>query len=111
MNKDFKKNNTRDFYIMFKQNLSKYCPPSICFKDQNGKTAYSNKDNCGILASYFENLLNGECPKSRFSFNQVNTQQPDSLPSDKEEIIAIIKYIHQCGFRKSRSCTEQILNV
>ena len=49
------------------------------------------KGNCAILASYFENLLNGgECFKSRFSFNQVHTQYPDSFSPNKHETIAII---------------------
>ena len=34
---DFKKDNTWDFYSILKQNLSKYSPPSLCYKGQNEK--------------------------------------------------------------------------
>ena len=33
---DFKKNNTRNFYRVFKENIKGYQPPNICFKRTDG---------------------------------------------------------------------------
>lgn len=88
---DFQKNNTRDFYKTFKQNLKKYSPPNLFFKDDNGKMAYNDEENCHILANYFESLLNCTRPETEFNFKEGTNQPPDSLPPDKEEIIDIIQ--------------------
>lgn len=88
---DFKKNNTRDFYRTFKSNLRKYSPPSLQFRDCNGKLAYSNKENCQILAKYFETLLNCKAPCSKFTFEDSAKVHSDSSPPTKEEISQIIR--------------------
>lgn len=88
---DFRKNNSRNFYKTFKQNLNRYSPPTLCLKDQTGKVAYNDRDNCETLAKYFENLLNCNSPVSNFTFIEQDSQHLDSLPPTKEEIIEIIK--------------------
>lgn len=62
MDEDIRKNNAKSFYATFKQKLHKYEATNLCFKDANRKLAINNKDNCRILATYFENLLSSEEP-------------------------------------------------
>ncbi|XP_075215382.1 uncharacterized protein LOC142321269 [Lycorma delicatula] len=63
INSDFKQHNTRDYYRIFKDQLRGYQPSGLCFRDENGKLALDNKQNCQILARYFEKLLNCDEPK------------------------------------------------
>lgn len=88
---DFKKNNVRDFYRIFKNSIRKYSPPSLHLKDTKGQIAFNDYDNCRILAEYFESLLNCEPQKERFIFKETTDCNPDSLPPTKEEIEKIIQ--------------------
>ena len=91
---DFKLNNTRDFYKTFKNNLRKYTPPSIQFTDPKTQNiAYSNTENCRILAEYFKELHTCDPPKDKFTFDIQNPTQPDSKPPTIGEIKEIIKQL------------------
>ena len=90
--KDFQKNNTRNFYKTFKTKLSGYQPQSLCFKKENGNLALNNADNYRELAKYFENLLN--CPKPSNTFPPlitINNTNPNSQEPDENGIIRQIK--------------------
>lgn len=89
--KDFQKNNTRNFYKTFKMKLTGYQPQSLCFKKDNGNLALNNKENCEELAKYFKTLLNCPEPTNKFTPVQTNTTNPDSLEPDEIEIIKQIK--------------------
>ena len=91
---DFKQNNIRDFYKMFKSNLKKYKPPSLQFMDpKTQKTAYNSTEICRKLAEYFRELHNCDPPKEKFNFNKIIPQQPDSTLPTVEEIKEIIKQL------------------
>lgn len=89
--KDFQKNNTRNFYKTFKAKLTGYQPQSLCFRRENGQLALNNQENCKLLASYFEQLLNCPAPTSRLTSQNSKPAKPDSLPPDEEEIIKQVK--------------------
>lgn len=88
---DFKKNNTREFYKTFKEVLSGYQPQSLHFKDKNGIMVLSNRENCELLAEYFENLLNCEEPIERLQFQKPQEENRPSDPPNIQEIDNIIK--------------------
>ncbi|XP_008485801.1 craniofacial development protein 2-like [Diaphorina citri] len=90
MDEDFKKNNTRSFYGTFKQKLQKYEAPNLCFKDANGRLAMNNEENCDILATYFEQLLNCQEPNEKFPSSTPNIVNEDSQPPSILEIREII---------------------
>lgn len=85
MEKDFKCNNTRDFYGKFKRKIQGYVAPSLSFKRKDGTTAIGNTENCKILAEYFQELLNCERPQEKMDF-EFTTQNPDSERPDEEEV-------------------------
>ncbi|KAI5731310.1 hypothetical protein M8J77_008047 [Diaphorina citri] len=91
LDEDFRRNNTRSFYSTFKEKLQKYESPNLCFKNEEGKLALNNEDNCEILAKYFEKLLNCEEPKNKFPRVIPSLRNPDSDPPTVEEINLIIK--------------------
>lgn len=91
LEKDFQKNNTRNFYKTFKTKLTGYQPQSLCFKKENGSLALNNKDNCKELAKYFENLLNCPQPTNKFPQLRTNITNPNSLAPDETEISRQIK--------------------
>ncbi|KAI5746185.1 hypothetical protein M8J77_000906 [Diaphorina citri] len=88
---DFKKNNTRSFYSTFKRNLHPYQAPNLCFKNEEGKLATNNIENCKILATYFEKLLNCEEPAIKFERKPCDDRFPNSEPPTITEIKDIIK--------------------
>lgn len=87
---DFNKNNTRNFYKIFKENIVGYHPPSLCFERPEGSLETNTKNNCEILANYFTTLLNCAAPSERLRFVSP-VPNPDSLPPSYEEIVDIIK--------------------
>lgn len=89
MEENFKKNDTRLFYRAFKNKINGYSAPSFNFKREDGTLALNNRENCNILAAYFEKLLNCEKPQGKLSF-KFTTQNPDSEPPEREEIKSII---------------------
>lgn len=91
IDKDFKRHNTRDFYKTFKEELRGYLPASLCFRKKDGKLALSNKENCQILADYFQTLLNCDEPKQRLSFETNKNPNAESEPPTDKEIQVIIK--------------------
>lgn len=88
---DFKRNNTREFYRTFKEELQQYQPPSLCFKRKDGTLALSNKENCHLLADYFETLLNCKEPPETLKFEKPTTLNPQSTPPSLIEIKNIIQ--------------------
>lgn len=89
--KDFQKNNTRNFYKTFKTKLSGYQPQSLCFKKENGDLALNNEDNCRVLANYFEKLLNCPEPSNKFAPPTISNTNPDSKEPDEIEIARQIR--------------------
>lgn len=89
---DFKKNNTRNFYRIFRENIKGYRPPNICFKRTDGSLETNTKENCEILKNYFDKLLNCEKPKEKLKFMTV-TPNPDSKPPTITEVEEIIKQL------------------
>ena len=89
---DFKKNNTRNFYRVFKENIKGYQPPNICFKRTDGTLETNTKENCEILKKYFDKLLNCEKPKEKLNFMK-NIPNPESQPPTVTEIEEIIKQL------------------
>ena len=89
--KDFQKNNTRNFYKTFKTKLRGYQPKSLCFKKENGDLALNNEENCKELAKYFEKLLNCPEPTNKFPPPQAYINNPDSIEPDEIEITKQIK--------------------
>lgn len=87
---DFKKNNTRNFYRTFRENIRGYQPQSTCFKRPDGSLETNAKANCKILAQYFNALLNCEEPTERL-VHEAAEQNPDSIPPTFTEIRDIIK--------------------
>lgn len=88
---NFQRNNTRSFYRTFKRNIQKYEPQSLCFKDSTGMLVLNDKDNCTILAKYFEQLLNCEQPPERFEKISSRQNLKRSEPPEVGEIREIIK--------------------
>ncbi|MFP3037177.1 MAG: endonuclease/exonuclease/phosphatase family protein, partial [Candidatus Karelsulcia muelleri] len=88
---EFRKNNTRTFYKTFKQGLQGYRPPNLCFRDERGKLALNNQENCEILAGYFKKLLNSEEPLERFPKQVPSCKYENSGPPSVEEIQQIIR--------------------
>ena len=91
---DFKKNNTRNFYKTFKEQLTGYQPPNLCFKKPDGSLETNTKKNCKILADYFNTLLNCEGLRNDIHF-KTSTPNPDSEPPTIKEILEIIKALKQ----------------
>lgn len=87
---DFNKNNTRNFYRTFRESMTGYQPPSLCFKRQDGTLETNPKKNCEILAQYFDTLLNCTKPTQKLQFKKPEPNL-DSKPPTKEEIVNIIK--------------------
>lgn len=82
----FVKNNSRNFYQMFKSHLKGYQAPNICFTDENGKVGLSNNQNCEILRKYFEQLLNCEEPNCKLEFPDLHENTEADPPPTAEEI-------------------------
>lgn len=88
----FAQNKTRDFYQTFKRTLTKYTPPSLNFTDpRSGKIAHNDRDNCQILAHYFENLLNCDPSTSKFPYIEPPPPNSDSSPPDLLELRKLIR--------------------
>lgn len=86
---EFKKNNNRCFYRTFKEMLTGYRPPNLCFRRPDGSLVTNTKDNCELLMNYFQRLLNCDPPNAKLSF--VNPiPNPDSEPPTLYEIKNII---------------------
>lgn len=83
---NFRQNNTRDFYKVFKEEITGYKPMSLHFKDSTGKLVTNNKDNCELLAKYFKNLLNCEEPTQRLTFCKPLKENPPSEPPSLHQI-------------------------
>lgn len=90
---DFTKNNTRNFYKTFRENLQGYQAPSLCFKKSDGSLETNTKNNCKILAQYFNSLLNCEPPQEKLDFLKPEVTHPDSEAPDLKEITEIIKQL------------------
>ncbi|KAI5715474.1 hypothetical protein M8J77_016629 [Diaphorina citri] len=50
------------------------------YKDANGRLAMNNEENCDILATYFEQLLNCQEPNEKFPSSTPNIVNEDSQP-------------------------------
>ncbi|KAI5720012.1 hypothetical protein M8J77_000651 [Diaphorina citri] len=87
----FKKNNTRSFYSTFKRNLHPFQSPNLCFRNEEGKLTINNTENCKVLATYFEKLLNCEEPANKFDKVVCSTRYDDSQAPTTSEIKEIIK--------------------
>ncbi|KAI5743682.1 hypothetical protein M8J77_021057 [Diaphorina citri] len=135
---NFKKHNTRDFYQTFKHQLAKYTAPTLHIKGLDGKLNLNNKSCTEAFAEYFSNLLNTDKPNQVLEFYP-SVAPKDSPPPTFQEIKKIIMELknnkasgedgivaelwkaepvldrqlgeYQAGFRKSRSCAEQIHNI
>lgn len=68
-----------------KHNFSHYTPPSHHFREQGGKIANNDRENCYPLAKHFENLY-CEFPEAY----QDSPRQLDFQPPTKEEVADII---------------------
>ena len=85
--KDFQKNNTRNFYKTFKTKCTGYQQQNLCFRKENGGLALNNQENCTELAKYFERLLNCSGPADRFPPREPTETNPNSdIPSELEII-------------------------
>lgn len=95
INDDFAKNNMRNYYRIFREKLNGYEAPTLQLQDKNGNLAYSNKDNCKILADYFKELLNCEEPQQKMAFNGglKSLPNPDSKPPSISEIQEIVAHM------------------
>jgi Reverse transcriptase (RNA-dependent DNA polymerase). len=90
MEEDFKINNTRLFHRAFKSKVDGYTAPSLNFKRPDGTLALNNKDNCEILANYFEELLNCDAPRDKLEIEKNPIQNVDSEPPDEVEVRKVI---------------------
>lgn len=88
---NFKKNNTRNFYQIFKTKLRGYSSPNICFKNDQGKLIINDKQNCEHVAKYFKELLNCDPPQEKLTFQKPESTLHQSTPPNKKEIKEIIK--------------------
>lgn len=89
---DFTKNNTRNFYRTFRENITGYQPPSLCFRRHDGSLETNTNKNCNILAQYFHELHNCNPPIEKLQFENT-TPNPDSTPPSLTEIREIIKQL------------------
>lgn len=89
---DFTKNNTRNFHRTFREIMTGYQPPNLCFRRPDGTLETNTKNNCDILAKYFEKLLNTEPPMEEL-MKETSTYNPDSEPSTLDEVKEIIKLL------------------
>lgn len=106
---NFTKNNTRNFYQTFKQVLKGYQAPSICFKDENGKMGLNNKENCEILAKYFEKLLNCPIPTDKLEFPATPQNLEEDFPPTELEIHETIKALKNNKASGEDSITAELL--
>ena len=90
LDEDFKRNNTRDFYKTFKQELSAYNPPTLHFQKPDGKLAFDNNTNLRLLRDYFQTLLNCNQPTETLKFEH-KIPNPESAPPIQKEVQNIIK--------------------
>ena len=88
---DFQRGECRQYYRNFKRKIQGYNPPSLCFQREDGTLATSNEENCEILATYFEDLLNCEKPAKSIRTNKPLSQSLPSLPPNRDEIKRHIK--------------------
>lgn len=51
----------------------------------------NNKENCRVLARYFNRLLNCDGPKQRLKMKLPIAKIPDLKPSDEHEVIQSIQ--------------------
>lgn len=86
---EFTKNNTRNFYKFFKENLTGYQPPNLCFRRPDGSLETNSRNNCQMLAKYFHSLLNCEPPLEQLDFEKPPSN-PDSKPPSLREVKEII---------------------
>ena len=90
LDEDFKRNNTRDFYKTFTQELSAYNPPTLHFQKPDGKLAFDNNTNLRLLRDYFQTLLNCNQPTETLKFEH-KIPNPESAPPTQKEVQNIIK--------------------
>lgn len=87
---DFIRNNTRNFYRTFRENMKGYQAPNLCFKRADGTLETNTKNNCNMLAEYFRNLLNTDPPTNTLHTDTPECN-PDSEPPSRQEIEESIK--------------------